>query len=203
MLTDPAIWTEIALWAASALVFGAFFMKAILPLRTIAIASNIAFIVYALFASNIAILVLHTALLPLNTLRVVQHLKLVKTVRMALESEPHIEKLIPLMDQYKLNAGTTIFERGDTAETIYVLMEGQISLPELGITIGPSTIFGEIGPFLTEKTRMATAACMSDCTVYALSEARMKEIVIKEPAFGLYLTKLIAERMHANMKTAR
>ncbi|MEL7281803.1 MAG: cyclic nucleotide-binding domain-containing protein [Pseudomonadota bacterium] len=184
---------------ASALVFGAFFMKAILPLRAVAIASNIAFIVYAVFVSNTAILILHAALLPLNTLRIVQHLKLRRTIRHALEQEPNIEKLLPLMEQKTWNAGATIFVRGDIAETIYVLTEGQIRLTELEVTIGPITIFGEIGPFLRDKTRLATAVCQTDCTVYTLSESRMKELVLKEPAFGLYLTKLIAERMHDNM----
>lgn len=197
-MTDYAFLTEIALWAASALVFGAFFMKAILPLRVIAIASNLAFILYAVFAANLPILLLHTALLPLNALRVFQHLKLVRNVRRALENEPHIEKLIPLMDRQTFPAGTTLFNRGDRAETIYLLMDGEVCLPDLNLMVEPETIFGEIGPFLIDKARTASAICQTDCVIYTLSEARVKEVILKEPAFGLFLTRLIAQRMHQN-----
>jgi hypothetical protein len=42
------MWMLVAAWAASALVFAAFFMKTIVPLRLVAIASSLAFIAYAL-----------------------------------------------------------------------------------------------------------------------------------------------------------
>lgn len=198
-MIDYTFWTETALWTASALVFGAFFMKAILPLRIVAIGSNVAFMVYAVAATNVPILILHAALLPLNLLRVVQHLRLVRDVRRALDNEPRIEKLMPLMERQSIPAGTVLFRKGDRAETIYFLMKGEIKLSELGIKLGPETIFGEIGPFLNDKARTATAECASDCEIYVLSEARVKELVLQDPAFGLFLTRLIAERMHQNL----
>lgn len=202
-MMDYTLWTEMALWLASALVFAAFFMKAILPLRAIAIASNVAFIVYGIAAENTPILVLHVALLPLNALRIFQHLRLIRTVRSALENEPQIEKLIPLMSRRDLPRGTVIFKRGDRAETIYLLSDGEILFTELGVTLGPQMIFGEVGPFLVDKRRTGTAVCKTDCVVYALSEARLEDVVIKEPALGLFLTKLVAQRMNRNVLAAR
>jgi hypothetical protein len=68
-----------ACWVASALVFSAFFTKSILRLRIIAIASNLAFMSYALlgleygdFGRLYPIFVLHAALLPLNVARLNQ-----------------------------------------------------------------------------------------------------------------------------------
>ncbi|MEM8981362.1 MAG: cyclic nucleotide-binding domain-containing protein [Pseudomonadota bacterium] len=202
-MMDYAFWTEMALWLASALVFAAFFMKAILPLRAIAIASNIAFVAYGTAAENLPIFILHVALLPLNALRIFQHLKLIRTVRNALEHEPKIEKLIPFMTRYAIPSGTTVFKLGDRAETIYLLSEGTIEFTELGVSLGPQTIFGEVGPFLVDKSRTATAVCKTDCVVFALSEARLKEMVIKEPALGLFLTKLVAQRLNRNVLAAR
>ena len=63
-MTLDVDWITVSSYVASALVFVAFFMKAIIPLRSFAIASNIFFIVYALGAGNHAILILHTALFP-------------------------------------------------------------------------------------------------------------------------------------------
>jgi hypothetical protein len=66
----------IAAWIVALLVFSSFFMKTMIPLRVVAIASNVAFISYALlglrygiFGRVYPILVLHSALLPLNAVR--------------------------------------------------------------------------------------------------------------------------------------
>lgn len=60
---------EIFGYAASALVFAAFYMDRMVPLRLVAIASNIAFIAYAWLDGLMPVLLLHGALLPLNALR--------------------------------------------------------------------------------------------------------------------------------------
>ena len=56
-------------YLASLLVFIAFYMRRMLPLRIIAIASNVAFFSYAWIDGLTPILLLHGALLPLNVLR--------------------------------------------------------------------------------------------------------------------------------------
>ncbi len=53
----------------SVLVFASFWMKSSIPLRTMALASNLVFIAYASLAWLVPILVLHVALLPLNAAR--------------------------------------------------------------------------------------------------------------------------------------
>ena len=62
----------------SLLVFASFWMKSTVPLRLLAVASNVLFIAYGYAAWLIPILVLHCALLPLNLFRLrqrQQHLK--------------------------------------------------------------------------------------------------------------------------------
>ena len=193
------IWIDAALYLASILVFAAFFMKAIVPLRVIAIASNIAFIGYAIGASNIPILVLHIALLPLNVFRTAQHLKLVRTVRRAMEGDPNVESILPYMNKRSHPKGTVLFEKGDRADAMFFLVSGKIRFPEIDVTIGAGNIFGEMAPFLKDRGRTSGAVCIEDCEVGTLSEARVKELAIVEPAFGLFLTKLIARRMNENI----
>ena len=86
-------WIEYSSYLASVLVFVAFFMKSIVPLRLIAMASNIAFVSYAAGAGIMPILILHGALLPLNVVRIVQHLKLVRRVRDAAENVGQTSRL--------------------------------------------------------------------------------------------------------------
>lgn len=59
-------------YIASALVLATFSMKSMRGLRLTAIASNVAFILYALVANLHPILVLHVVLLPLNIYRLAQ-----------------------------------------------------------------------------------------------------------------------------------
>jgi CRP/FNR family cyclic AMP-dependent transcriptional regulator len=54
---------------AASLVLGTFCAKTMVPLRSLAIASNLAFITYAACAGLWPILVLHAIMLPLNLLR--------------------------------------------------------------------------------------------------------------------------------------
>jgi CRP/FNR family cyclic AMP-dependent transcriptional regulator len=73
--------TDLFGYAASALVFGTFYMKRMLPLRLTAIASNIAFIGYAWANGLTPILVLHATLLPLNLLRLAEQRRLAARAR--------------------------------------------------------------------------------------------------------------------------
>jgi hypothetical protein len=59
-------------YLASFLVFATFYMQKTIPLRIAAIASNVAFILYACSSSLTPILVLHSALLPLNLFRLAE-----------------------------------------------------------------------------------------------------------------------------------
>jgi CRP/FNR family cyclic AMP-dependent transcriptional regulator len=196
-------WITVSSYVASALVFVAFFMQAIIPLRSFAIASNIFFIVYALGAGNHAILILHTALFPLNILRVVQHIRLIRRVREAAEGDPEIEKLLPLMAHRTFPEGTVLFNKGDLAEEMYFLSKGRVLFPEFGVEIETGTLFGEIALFLNDRGRTASAVCAEPCEVFALSHDQVLKLVLHDPAFGIFLTKLVAVRLHENLLAAR
>jgi hypothetical protein len=59
-------------YIASALVLATFSMRSMQSLRMIAIASNVAFITYAVVADLRPILILHSILLPVNAVRLAQ-----------------------------------------------------------------------------------------------------------------------------------
>ena len=59
-------------YLASGLVFAAFCMKEMIPLRVIAVCSNLAFIAYGIELDLHPIWLLHTILLPMNCLRLWQ-----------------------------------------------------------------------------------------------------------------------------------
>jgi hypothetical protein len=64
-------------YLAASLVLGTFCAKTMIPLRALAIASNLAFIAYALAAHLWPILLLHSIMLPLNAARLREALGLI------------------------------------------------------------------------------------------------------------------------------
>ena len=63
-------------YIASGLVLAAFYMKDMIPLRLVALASNLAFIAYGLALDLTPIWFLHALLVPLNSYRLVETAKL-------------------------------------------------------------------------------------------------------------------------------
>jgi hypothetical protein len=62
---------DLAGYIASSLVFLTFYMKGMIPLRLVALCSNVAFLIYA-FALHLApIAILHGALIPMNVCRLI------------------------------------------------------------------------------------------------------------------------------------
>lgn len=62
-------------YLASALVLATFCTRDMVPLRALAITSNLAFIVYAVWAGLPPVLLLHALLLPLNAWRLAETLR--------------------------------------------------------------------------------------------------------------------------------
>ena len=114
-------------WMASLCVFMAFFMKTMVRLRLIAISSNIVFISYTLvglyygiFWDVFPILVLHSALLPLNILRLRQERNLIRKIKISGEDRDAVRTLIPYMKKIICEKGTRLFKTRRPRET-YIL----------------------------------------------------------------------------------
>jgi CRP/FNR family transcriptional regulator, cyclic AMP receptor protein len=111
------MWLVTAAWVASLLVFSTFFMKTMIPLRVVGIASNVAFMSYALvglaygiFGRLYPILVLHGCLLPLNLIRLRQVRGLVQAVRSASDDDA-LKARVPYMKTESHAAGELLFRR--------------------------------------------------------------------------------------------
>ena len=66
MIISPMSWVDYVGFLAALTVLATFCMNTILPLRGLAIASNILFIVYGFAAQLYPVLLLHAVLLPIN-----------------------------------------------------------------------------------------------------------------------------------------
>src|SRR6478609_1282891 len=116
-------------YVASVLVFTTFYMKTMVPLRLVAIASNIAFIIYALWGGLTPILILHILLLPLNTVRLLQLRNLSRRIERAARETFSPSVLLPLMRHREIKAEETLFSANDPASELFYVVEGTLFLP--------------------------------------------------------------------------
>ena len=188
----------IAGWVSAVLVFSSFFMKTMVPLRTVAICSNVSFITYALlglkygiFGRVLPILVLHAALLPLNVVRLRQQKGLIRAVREATEDET-IRSLVPYMRTEIRAAGEILFRKGDPADHLYVIQHGHVRLPEIGKVMSDGEVFGEVGLFASQHLRTVSATCDDDCHLHTITRDKVLELYYQNPQFGFFLIRLVA-----------
>jgi CRP/FNR family cyclic AMP-dependent transcriptional regulator len=188
-------WMNVAGYGASLLVFCAFYMKAMVPLRTIAIASNVAFVVYGIGHQLNPVLILHALLLPLNSLRLLQMLRLSRQVQHACRGDLSIEWLIPLMTRRRFRSNDVLFRMGDPARSMFLILSGSVRVAEIGVAFGPGAVLGEIGVFAPGCCRTGTAVCETDVEVGSISDTKVLQLYYQDPTFGLYLMRLVIQRM--------
>ena len=191
-------WVEGIGYLASLLVFCTFYTKTMIPLRCVAIASNVVFMTYGLSGRIYPVFVLHAVLLPLNCLRLQQMRTLIRRVREASRGNLSMEWLIPLMTRRKLESGHVLFRKGDPADSMYLILEGSLRLTELDVALGPGTLVGEMGVFAPDNRRTGTAVCETDVEVGAITDEKVLRLYYQNPAFGFYMFRLVLKRMLEN-----
>ena len=186
---------EITGYLAAALVFLTFYTKTMLPLRYLAIVSNVAFIVYAALAQLAPILLLHIVLLPLNLYRLWQLRRLIADVARAAEEDLSLDWLLPYMSKRQAQAEEYLFHGGDYADGMFYITRGIVSLPEVGVERQVGQIIGEIGLFSPERRRITSARCETDCDFLFISDKEVLRLYHQNPKFGIYLLRLIVGRL--------
>jgi len=192
-------WIDMVGWAASATVLATFCMNTMMPLRVLAIISNVLFCAFGAVAHIFPVLILHAVLLPVNVMRLIQIQRLVHGMQTAGDADLSIDSLLPFMSRRTFKAGHMLVRKGDEADRMFYLMRGNVEIQELGKIVGPGTLIGEIGVFARNRTRTATVMCNTDCEVYELSEIKAKELYFQNPAFGYAVLQIIISRLLENV----
>lgn len=181
---------------AALLVIVSAFVKTMIPLRWLAVGSNVGFIVYGLLYPSALLVLLHTVLLPVNLWRVWQMMQLTRRVAASSVDPQQLQVwLRPYMRSRRFKAGHVLFANGDEASRLYFLVEGQVELPEVGRRLSAGQMFGEIAFFAPDRRRSSSARCVTACTVMSIDEDTFKQLVYQNPDFGLQVVRLIAGRL--------
>jgi CRP/FNR family cyclic AMP-dependent transcriptional regulator len=193
---------EVFGYLASALVLATFTMRTMVPLRLVAMGSNVAFIVYAALGGLYPVLLLHAILLPLNLYRFLELRRLLDRVRTAAHTDLSLDWLHPFMKSVELRAGAVLFRKGDEADRLYVVLSGTIELAEIGVRLGPGEILGEVGMFSRERRRTQTAVCDGAAELLWIDELELKQLCHQQPAMAFYLLRLVTARLTENLSRA-
>ena len=187
-------------YAASASVLATFCMSTMIPLRVTAILSNILFSLFGLWAHIYPVMILHLILFPVNIVRLLQIRHVVGGISQG--ADLSMESILPFMVHRRFRAGETLMRKGERADKMFYLVDGQIEVLEIGKTLSSGTVIGEIGVFARHQQRIATVVCLTDCELYELSESKAKELYYQNPSFGYAVLQLIIARLTENMESA-
>ncbi len=195
-------WIDLLGYAAALLVLTTFSMNTMVRLRWVAIGSNVLFILFGYFGHIYPVMLLHAILLPVNAIRLAQIYRLGRGLAQPGGEGISIEAVLPFMKRRSLPAGATLITKGDVADKLFYLKEGRLEVVELGKTLGPGAVIGEIGVFSPDRRRTATVVvCSTDCVVYELTERKTKELYFQNPNFGYAVMQLVIGRLLENQKS--
>lgn len=194
--------TEVLGWSAAGLVFATFWVKTMIPLRLVAMASNAVFVVYGLMLGAPSIIALHGTLLPLNLWRLHKMRDLTQRVRSASRGPMDLSMLLPYMSQHTKAAGEVFFHKGDLSDHVIYVISGTVRIADLDRHIGPGELLGEMGVFSEDRRRTDTAVAETEVTYGQISAERFWEVFFQDPAFGAYLIRTIVRRANTNVEWA-
>jgi hypothetical protein len=186
---------------AASFVIGAAFVRTMIPLRWLAVAGNVGFVVFGALHPQYLTLFVSAVLLPINVRRALQMMRLTRRVKAA-EAASDLGGLWlrPYMKARKLKPGTVLFRKGDLGDHLYCVVDGQIELVEIGAVLLPGKIFGEIAFFAPDRRRTLTARCVEAATVLSIDEGTVKQLVYQNPALGFHLMGLVAGRLSEDIR---
>jgi CRP-like cAMP-binding protein len=104
------------------------------------------------------------------------------------------------MKARRLKAGQHLFTKGERANRLYLLVDGEMELADIGQRLESGRIFGEIALFSPSGLRTHTARCLSDCSVLEIHERTVKQLYYQNPAFGFHLIELLTGRLIADVE---
>jgi len=185
---------------AGCLVVASSFVRTMVPLRILAVLSNLAFLAAALLAPDLPSALLYGVLIPINTYRMAEIIRPTNRVN-AVSGDSDLTGvwLKPYMKAKRLPAGTTLFRQGDRADSLYLLVEGKIELVEIGEVLPVGQLFGEISFFSPSRTRTLSARCQTDCLVLSMHDATLKQLYFQNPKFAFTISHLITQRLNADI----
>jgi CRP-like cAMP-binding protein len=151
-----------------------------------------------MLAGAISTFLMYLLLLPINSLRLFQIVKLVKKARVAIQGDLSIDWLKPFMASRNYRKGDVLFRKGEPAKEMFLTTTGKFLVTEIGVELPPGRLMGELGFLTPNNKRTQTVECIEDGAVMTISYDRLLEVYFAYPDFGYYFLRLSSERLLQN-----
>ena len=178
---------------------GTFLMPTMVRLRVFGILSAVFFMAYGLLATAIPTFLMYLLLLPINSLRLFQIVKLVKKARIAAQGDLSIDWLKPFMDTRNYKKGDVLFRKGQRADEMFLITTGKFLVTEIGVELLPGRLMGELGFVTPNNKRTQTVECIEDGAVMTITYDRLLEVYFEYPDFGYFFLRLSSDRLLQNI----
>mgnify|MGYP001796814315 CR=1 FL=1 len=190
---------EVLGWIAAALTVAALALKTMVPLRIGLTVASVAFIAYGAAIGSILLVAVFAAILPFNLYRLYQLRTWQRAAEEARGGEFSLDWIRAVMRPVKFADRELVFRKGDPPHYLYYIKSGAVLLEEIGVTLGPDEILGEIAFFTDAKERTLTARCVGKCEIMVIRESDYMRLHEQNPAFALYIMRLLASRLLEGM----
>ena len=124
--------------------------------------------------------------------------------------ENTLQLLEPLFEPFSCLNGTVIFEQGDPALHLYLILEGAIEIlykpydgPPLTITTLVSGNIVGWSAAIGNATYTSGAVCKEDCRAIRMSSRDLHKLCAKEPEAGRIILNLLAESVSPRWQNAQ
>ncbi|HKY85133.1 MAG TPA: cyclic nucleotide-binding domain-containing protein [Pseudorhodoplanes sp.] len=194
---------ELVGYANAALGVAMLMMRTMIPLRIAGILHNVVSVVFGAFAGVYPMLVQHSILLPLNSYRLHEMRKLVRSVKEAAAADHSMEWIKPFTTKRNVKAGQIMFRKGDVADRMFFVMSGNFIVRELGITLGNGAVVGELAFLAPDRKRTQTLECLQSGEVLEVDYEKLEELYYQNPTFGFYFLQLTSARLFDNIDRLR
>ena len=190
-------WVDALGYVAASLVLATFCMKTMLLLRSVAICSNVAFLIYGVIHGIYPVLALHGILLPLNLACWLQVRSSADRARRFTQAKQPLEWLQLFEADRRYRKGEIVFRKGDFADRLYLIVTGEVELTQISERLRSGEFFGEIGLFSPERRRTQTVRTATDVDLLRMDGAKLQGLCEQDPRLSLYLLRLAATRLAA------
>lgn len=116
----------------------------------------------------------------------------------------HLKKVAGTGRIARFHDGSSIVRAGEPGDTLFVVLDGEVSVRRRGLpmlSLGIGGFFGEMA-VLESNTRSATVLANGPVVCLAITQARFLKLLRAEPAIGIALLRELAARLRKAQATA-
>ena len=190
-------------YLASIMVLCTFCARTMIPLRVIALGSNVAFLAYGGLLHLYPVLLLHAVLMPVNAWRLTEILRLRGHVRESEGDNAVFTALLPFATRLTVAQGEVVIRKGEPSDCLYLVFEGALWVTDAKVELGPGTVVGEMGVLSDTHLRTATVTAKKDSALGRVSMQDFDRVYFTNPSLGLSLIRLIIKRLAEEVETRR